>query len=469
MTVQARAEKIANAVLGAGGRLYMVGGGVRDLILGATPKDYDFLVTGVPLIILTAALEKIPDAKVDAVGKSFGVLKVTIEGETFDVALPRTERSTGTGHSDFEINSDPDLSVEEDLARRDFTMNAIAVEVPTGIRIDPFGGQSDIEQRRIRAVGVPAERFGEDPLRMLRAIRFSSKLDFMIEPRTIEGIMANAPLLQPTPEHVGVAKERVAEEMSRLLMGQSGAAVLRALMRMVHFGLMQYVIPEFMPSVGFEQKNHHHIYTVDQHVFKAVEHAVNRGASLRARWAVLLHDIAKPSCFKLDEKGGGHFYEHEEKGAVMATEILTRLKFSNDFVMGVSKIVAEHLRPQSDSTDRVLRRYVARMGELSEDGMMCREADLFAHAPQHSATAEAVFVDFRQRIAGFKEITGFNESKLALRGDVIAKEFGFKGREIGDAKKMATSAVVEGLVANEEAALLAWLKAHAVAHIEQSR
>jgi tRNA nucleotidyltransferase (CCA-adding enzyme) len=447
--MEARVQKILEAVRQAGGRVYAVGGAVRDQFLNVPAKDTDLLVTGVPVERL---MEVLP-GRVDAVGKSFGVLKVSIDGEIIDVALPRTERSTGVGHRDFVVTADPSLPVEADLARRDFTMNAIAVDLETGAVVDPFEGREDINDRVIRTVGRAAERFSEDPLRMLRAMRFVSKLRFGLHGELVGAVEAHASLIQT------VSAERIGEEMGRLLMGPKGSFVVRALRQMISTGLMQHVIPEFMLSVGFEQRNHHHFLTVENHVLMALEHAIERGATLRARWAVFLHDIAKPATFSLDEEGRGHFYDHEDKGAVMATEILGRLKLSNEMVEGVSKIVAEHLRPQTDSTDRVLRRYVARMGELTEDGITCREADLYAHKG-YQETAQAIFEGFRERIVALKEIQGFTQASLALRGDEIATEFQVVGKGIGELKKKATAAVIDGLVANERAALLAWLRAN---------
>lgn len=470
MTTETRAEKIAIAVCQTAGKIYLVGGGVRDAFLGLQPKDYDFLVTGIHVAKLTSILAAIPGARVDAVGKSFGVLKVTLKGErmvcpqgepgcgcqdeadvTFDVALPRTERSTGTGHKDFEVNCDPNLSVEEDLARRDFTMNAVARELGSGIVVDPFGGQEDIRDRVIRTVGNASERFTEDPLRMLRAMRFVSKLRFALHAELAAAIEQHASLLKT------VSSERIGEEMSRLLMGSEGAYVVRALRQMIQTGLMGYVIPEFMASVGFEQQNHHHHLTVSDHVLMALEHAIDRGASLRARWAVFLHDIAKPATFSVDAEGNGHFFRHEDLGAEVAKAILSRLKFSTDFAEGVSKIVAEHLRPQTDSTDKVLRRYLAHMGELTEDGLMCREADLYAHLG-YQGTAQSIFEGFRERISTLDSIRGFSEAQLALKGNEIVTEFQVSGKGIGELKKKAAAAVIDGLVLNEREPLLLWLR-----------
>jgi tRNA nucleotidyltransferase/poly(A) polymerase len=446
MAVTENVDTVVRAVHEAGGEVFFVGGAVRDSFMHLPSKDMDLLVR---LLSVERLMEVLP-GRVDAVGKSFGVLKVTVNGETIDVALPRTERSTGTGHGDFAVHSDPFLPVEQDLARRDFTMNAIAINAVTAQVVDPFNGMRAIAERRVEAVGNATERFTEDPLRMFRAIRFAARLGFFMSEEVSAGIETCAPLAAT------VAKERIAEEVSRTLMSDNGEQVRGAILRMRRFGIMEYVIPEWAASVGFKQHNPHHFLNVEGHVLCALEYAVNRGASLRARWAVLLHDIAKPATFTMGENGHGHFYGHEDVGEKMASEILHRLKFSEDFCRGVSKIVREHLRPQQGSSDRVLRRYVAAMGELTEDGLMCREADNFAHVG--GGTAREVMDEFRSRIATMNSISGFTEAKLALRGDVIAAEMGVSGRAIGELKKAAAAAVVDGTVENEPNALMAFLK-----------
>jgi tRNA nucleotidyltransferase (CCA-adding enzyme) len=436
---------IAVVVHNAFGGAHFVGGAVRDAFLGLEPKDRDLLVTGLSVQRLVEVFEGV-GMKVDAVGKSFGVLKVTVEGETIDVALPRTERSTGTGHRDFVITANPGLPIEEDLARRDFTVNAMAIDASTGELHDPFQGLIHLRVGSLVAVGDALARFGEDPLRMLRAVRFQAKLGFDLAPSTIAGIKRSAHLLST------VAAERVFEEMCRLLEARGAAKALRS---MILLGLMEHVIPEFVESVGFQQRNHHHDRTVDEHVLDALDYAISQGASLRCRWAVLLHDIAKPQSFTLDGEGHGHFYQHEDAGAVKASFILQRLKAPTDLCRDVAIIVAEHLRPAESATDRVLRRYTATLGELTEDALMCRESDLYAHANAGARVAEVQ--SYRERLKSLSVVKGFTQNDLALRGDEIATRYGVSGAGIGRLKKQAAAAVIDGLVLNEREALLQYL------------
>lgn len=441
-------QLITDTLFVAGADVYFVGGCVRDAFMKIEPKDRDLLVTNMTVERIIELLT--PIAKIDLVGASFGVLKVTLAGETVDVALPRTERSFGAGHRDFEIVADPKLSVQHDLIRRDFTMNAIAMHAVTGRFVDPLGGQGNIKANLIVAVGDADTRFTEDPLRMLRAVRFAAKLGFTIETDTFDAIVRLHSLIGT------IAKERVYDEMCKILMVPDASHVADAIVNMHTTGILGEVIPEWGPCVGLDQRSNYHDLTVDNHVLKALRYAVDRGATLRARWAVLLHDIAKPMTFTLDEKGNGHFYKHEAHGAAIAMDILTTLRAPADMIAGVGKIVEEHLRPDVNATDRVLRRFVAEMGELTGDALMCREADVYAHI--HGEDAPHAFDKLRERINGFAEIQGFTEAKLALNGHDIAALFGVKGRDIGKLKKIATDAVVEGLVKNEHDAIMSFLQ-----------
>jgi tRNA nucleotidyltransferase (CCA-adding enzyme) len=419
------------------GTVYYVGGAVRDHFLDRTPKDVDLLVCGVPF----SEFEKFVPGRLDFVGAAFGIMKVTLFGETIDVAIPRTEMSFGAGHRDFDVVANPNLPIEHDLARRDFTMNAIAIDAETGSICDPFGGVADINMKCIACVGNADERFKEDPLRMLRAVRFSTVPGFYTDKLTSDSIDRNAELINTC------SSERIYEEFSRILMTDN------ELRHNADFqSVLLAVIPEFRKSFRFEQKNKYHIYTVAEHVFEALDHAIRNKSSLRTRWAVLLHDIAKPTTFTIDENGQGHFYGHEEKGAVIAREILTRLKAPSDMIESVEKMIKEHLRPPHEASDRVLRRFIAEMGELTEDALMLRECDLWAHAEGKERIKE--ILDYRERIKGISEVQGFNESKLALNGHDIFALFGIKGKGIGELKKNLASKVIDGIVPNEKEALV---------------
>ena len=466
MTEAELLEEIVRAVIGRGGVAYLVGGGVRDGLLGFPVKDTDVLVAGIGFEDLVAGLSVF--ARVDAVGASFGVLKVSSEDATIDVALPRTERSTGVGHKDFEVSFDPQLNLDADLARRDFTVNAIAKRLPDGLIHDPFGGRRDLERRVLRAVGDASQRFREDPLRMLRAARFVAKLDFQIAPETFFAMTLSADLI------ASVAPERVQTELLGLLEASHADGVHRALRILRDSGLLGWIIPEFQASIGFDQQNPHHQFTLDEHVFRAVRYAVSSGAALNARLALLLHDIGKPMTQSFGDDGKiasvvpgasgkiAHYYGHEVEGAHVARAILERLKFPVQTLESTVRIVRQHMRPPRVSSDKVLRRWVNDLGDDWTAALECREADLSAHVLPEGFDPPAWARTVRERCEAFgPAIATFDERALALSGREIMLAFGLEpGPELGRLKKLAAQAVVDGELENQSDQILAWLKAH---------
>ncbi len=443
--------RLLKTVQAQAGEVYLVGGAVRDALLGQPSKDADYLVTGVPFPALRTALETW--ARVDIVGASFGVLKLTWNGETVDVALPRTERSTGVHHRDFEVSYDPTLPVETDLARRDFTVNALARRLSDGALIDPFNGWRDLEGRVLRAVGDASERFTEDPLRMLRLARFMAKLRFSLEEATARAVRELAHLVG------SVAAERVQIELWGLLAARSADGVLSALRFLRDTGLLAVVIPEFAVCIGFQQHNPHHHLTLDEHIFQAVQNAVSRGSRPVSRLALLLHDIGKPATQSFGADGVAHYYHHEARGADLARLILERLKFSNETVDDVVELVANHMRPPRDASIRTLRRFKRDLDDRWRDALEVRLADRLAHAPE-AFDAVAEHERFVQTLEGLPdELEGFTEQQLAVSGGELMQVFNLpSGRAIGELKTRATQAVVDGELENERGAILEWLR-----------
>jgi tRNA nucleotidyltransferase (CCA-adding enzyme) len=443
---------LLDAVQRAGGSLYLVGGAVRDALLGRGGKDADYLVTGVALERLTSSLE--PLMRVDLVGASFGVLKVTLEGETVDVALPRTERSTGAHHREFAVTSDPSLPIEADLARRDFTVNAIAKNVATGNLVDPFGGLADLENRVLRAVGDPIDRFTEDPLRMLRLARFVAKLGFTVEPATLEATRELAHLVGT------VAPERIQWELRGLLESPFPDGILTALRLLRDTGLLTVILPEFAPCIGYDQRNPHHHLTLEEHIFQAVMHGAENNASSLARLALLLHDLGKPATQEIDERGVAHYIHHEARGAEVARGILERLRFSSEWTHSVVALVANHMRPPRDASSRALRRFKRDLGALWRDALEVRLADRLAHVLHGEQPLE----DFKRLSAELEALPvaleGFEERDLALSGGELMQLLDLPpGPMVGQWKRRAAQAVVDGELENDPAAILAWVRA----------
>ncbi len=444
-------REIATVVTQAGGEAFLIGGAVRDALLGFSSKDEDVLVTGVPWSVLEKVLASV--GRVDAVGASFGVLKVARDGLVIDVALPRTERSTGIGHRDFTVTYDPHLPLEADLARRDFTVNAMAKRISDGVLIDPFSGMQDLDHRVLRAVGNPQERFTEDPLRMLRAARFVAKLDFVLKPETFAALKLEADRIKT------VSPERIQTELWGVLAAPHPTGVLRALEMLRDTGLLARTIPELEPSFGFDQQNPHHHLLLDAHVFEAIRYAVEHSAPTITRLALLLHDVSKPETQSFDDTGIAHYYRHEDIGAAKAKTILERLKFPGDVIESVTKIIFEHMRPPRKPSTKSLRRWLNTLGSDWQAALACREADLAAHVREPGFEPRAWAQNILEQCQNIpQEVVTFDERNLKITGTKLMKEFNLPpGPALGELKKRATRAVIDGEIENEESAILEWL------------
>ena len=360
-------EKTVEDIL-ARGRVFEVGGAVRDRFLmpDMKVKDRDYLVTGVAYDDLTEVLRN--HGRVDLVGRSFGVIKYTEfrsgQPHTFDITLPRTEHSTGTGHKDFEVKYDPDLPIEQDLIRRDFTINAMAIALDNDELVDPLGGLTDLRNRSLRMTSPTS--FEEDPLRMLRAVQFAARFEFSIEPATFEAIRRHSAAIAT------VSAERIAEELTKLLtLAQRPSEGFRL---MQSSGLLAEILPEFEACVGVEQPGGFHRYDVFEHTLRTVDAC---GPSLRLRLAALMHDINKPQTRRLVDRGAT-FYGHEHLGAETAHAILLRLRFPKDLAADVARLVDRHMFTTA-VTDKGLRRLVRRVGvDLIFDLLDLRRADVVA-------------------------------------------------------------------------------------------
>lgn len=346
----------------AGYEAYIVGGCVRDLLLGKKPKDWDITTNAKPEEIQRV----FPDSFYE---NQFGTVGVKTESE--DQSLKVIEITTYRIESAYSDKRHPDevkftSSIEEDLRRRDFTINTLAMD-KNGELKDLFGGQDDIKNKKIRAVGEPNERFNEDALRLMRAVRLASELNFEIEEKTLESIQKNAGALQM------IAKERIRDELEKLINSDQPAKGLKI---MRETGLLKFVMPELLEGYGVGQ-NKHHIYNVWEHNLNALKYAADKKYSFVVRMASLLHDVGKPRS-KRGEGPDSTFYGHEVIGARMAAEILSRLRFSKDISEKIVKLVRYHLFYYNvgEVTESSVRRLLAKVGpENIEDLIKVREAD----------------------------------------------------------------------------------------------
>ncbi|OGZ44371.1 MAG: hypothetical protein A3J55_03610 [Candidatus Ryanbacteria bacterium RIFCSPHIGHO2_02_FULL_45_17b] len=363
MKIPKEIHEIGGVLQNAGFEAYAVGGCVRDLLIERAPADWDITTNASPEDIQRLFQNSFYENK-------FGT--VTVVTESKKDSLKHVEITPYRADVSYSDKRHPDevsfvRNIEEDLKRRDFTVNAIAIHLKELQVVDLFGGQEDSKEKLIRAVGNADERFKEDALRLLRAARLATQLDFDIEPITASAIAKNAGLLR------FVAVERVRDELSKLLasdMPDRGFEILRQLQ------LLPFVLKELAEGVGVGQ-NKHHIYSVWEHNLRAVQYAAEKKWSLEVRMAALLHDVAKPRCKKGDGPDST-FYGHDVVGARMAMEILGRLKYPKQFIEKVAKLVRYHLFYYNvdEVTESSVRRLIARVGlEDMEDLIQVRICD----------------------------------------------------------------------------------------------
>lgn len=395
------------------GRIYEVGGCVRDALLhrDLKSKDRDYLVCGITFDRLKKILRR--HGHIDMVGRSFGVIKFRPYSDsgdispTYDISLPRREKSTGSAHTDFDVDFDATMKVEDDLIRRDFSINAIALDLETNQIIDPHGGRDDLAGKTIRMVSKNS--FPEDPLRMMRAIQFAARFEFDIEPTTYRAMVDSVDLIKT------VSPERIAEELNKMLTQAKKPSIGLQLMQAT--GLMNIIIPEMIPAVGCEQPGGYHAFDVFGHTLRIVDACP---PILHLRLAAFFHDITKPRHKRLTETGAS-FYNHEITGAEVARKVLKRLRYSNEIIRDVSVLVERHMFT-SEVGPKGLRRFIRKVGQrLIPDLLDLRRADVIAQGKGGSTEdidrMEKAIQDEIDRKAPF------SRSDLAINGNIIRKQF----------------------------------------------
>ena len=409
---------------------YAVGGCVRDALLGLTPHDYDLCTDALPAD--TQAV--FADRTLVLAGEKHGTIGVVTDGGVVEITTFRTE-------GDYSDNRHPGWvkfvkTIEGDLSRRDFTVNAMAWSPKWGLA-DPFGGQQDLKDHILRAVGNADERFTEDALRILRGVRFAVRFGLIPEEKTLQAMFSHAPLLE------NIARERVFEELCKLLPLVNAEDILR------FAPILTQVIPELAPTVGFEQHNAHHIYDVFTHIAH-VTGTVPPELSLR--WAALLHDIGKVATFTMGEDGQGHFYGHDRVGAHMADELLHRLKAPNALREEVVFLIAHHMmRPEPDR--KLLRRWLSKWGpERLQKLLILQQADRGSKGGKN----EPISFDEISKILDelIQENSCLTLRDLSVNGHDLMV-LGLSGKAIGDCLNSLLAQVLDEELPNEKAALLA--------------
>lgn len=411
---------------------YLVGGAVRDILMKNSPKDYDIACSSFP----SETLKTFSGFKTFETGISYGTITVIIDSVPIEITTYRKDGKYKNNRKPETVNFSKNIT--DDLSRRDFTINALAFSPYNGF-IDLFGGLNDIDKKIIRAIGTPNERFKEDALRILRALRFSSQLGFTIEENTRNALFKNKNLL------LNISVERIREEFNRILTGKNAAFVLSE-----YKEIIAVFIPEISHSFDFDQKSKHHIYDVYTHTLKALETTT---PDLIIRLSVFLHDIAKPLCYTTDSSGFRHYKGHPEKGAELAKNILKRFKYDNKTTKAVVSLIKYH-DTEIFPTKPKIKKFLFILGEeLLNKLFLIKLADCNGK-PNHGGKRydEAIAAKtLMQQIISDREC--YSLKSLKLSGNDLIKE-NIKRKNIGKILNMTLMQVIEEKITNEKSALL---------------
>lgn len=421
ITVSYGAQQILKTLENAGFKAYIVGGAVRDSIMGITPSDYDIATNAKPYQV-----KAIFPRTIDT-GLKHGTVTVVENKTGFEVTTFRTEGVYNDMRHPESVEYIDDI--ETDLRRRDFTVNAMAYSLKYGF-LDCFGGVSDIQKKLIRCVGNSEQRFKEDALRMLRCIRFAACLGFEIDKEAENAIKKCAVLIK------NVSGERILSELNKILLSDNPGKI-RLLYKT---GLMQYILPGLYTCFFTEQNNKYHIYNVGEHIIASVE---NTPKDLILRWAALLHDIGKPACRSCDANGIYHFYGHHRESMKMADDLLHRLRMDRDSIHDILVLIENH-DVHMDSAPTAVKRMLARTGEpLFFKLLQLQEADNMAKNPLYISDRIAKIKMAGERAQQIiAEGQPYTVSQLQINGRDLIK-LGYKaGREIGDTLKFLLDEVL---------------------------
>ncbi|MDW8800519.1 HD domain-containing protein [Clostridium sp. A1-XYC3] len=418
---------IIDTLKGEGYKGYIVGGCVRDSLLKKHPKDWDITTDSLPE--KTMEIFKARGFRVVETGLKHGTVTIVINKIGYEVTTFRIEG----GYSD---NRHPDYvsyttSIKEDLSRRDFTVNAMAYNEDSGL-IDYFGGTEDLNNKIIKTVGKAEDRFNEDALRMLRAVRFSSQLGFQLDTKDLFiSIKRNAELIK------NISQERIREELSKILVSDEPVDGIIALKES---GLLQYIIPELNPTIDFEQHNKHHDKDVFNHTLAVLDNVPNK---LELRLAALLHDIGKPKCFTIGEDKQGHFYGHNEVSAQISRKVLKRLRFDNKTINKVSLLVFEHMSKFDKIKLPAIKRFINRVGEENlEDLFQLQIADVKGSAKRSQDTSK--ILDLREKCEIIlNEKQPLTIKDLAVNGGDLMNLGIKEGKEVGTTLNMLLEKILE--------------------------
>lgn len=441
MDIPAPVGQILQRLRDRGFAAYAVGGCVRDILLGRTPGDWDICTSALP----EETEACFSDLRVIETGLKHGTVTVLLEGAPYEITTFRRD-------GDYLDHRRPGQvvfvsSLEEDLRRRDFTINAMAVGLE-GAVVDLFGGRADLEKRVIRCVGDPEQRFREDALRILRGLRLASQLVFSLDPDTAAAMERCKDLLAL------ISGERIYGEMTRLLVGPGAAEILEQ-----YGNILTGAFPELLPAMGFLQRNPCHHRDVWGHTVEAIGYSERDPV---IRWALLLHDLGKPDCFTVDEKGTGHFYGHPRRSEELARQILARLRPDKHTAEAICNLVRHH-DDGAPVERRAVRRWIGRYGpERLEQLLEVKRADSLAHAdtPRTRQRYEAVLAFRALTEQVLAEENCFQVKDLAVSGRDLLAAGAATGPEVGRLLSLLLEDVLEDRCENRREALLERLKGY---------
>ena len=433
---------------------YLVGGCVRDLMLNPSKDaiDVDIMVEGDGIAFAKILAQKINVPKIVPF-KKFATAKIPYKEFEIEVASARLEKYDKSSRSPSEVTLS---NIQDDLLRRDFTVNAMAVslnEQNFGEFFDPFNGMEDLNNKILNTPLDPDTTFSDDPLRMIRAAYFASKLSLSIEKNCLESIKDNAKRISI------VSQERITNELFKILGTKKPSIGLDILQQS---GLMTFVFPEISVMYGLDQSNEYHHKDIFYHTLEVVDNAAQLSDKLDLRLAALVHDIAKPKTRRLSKSKGYTFYGHDDVGARMLKGISTNMKFSNSTRDYITKLTSLHLRPISlakkDVTDSAIRRLIVDAGEEIDDLMKLCRADITTKNPKNITKYLGNFDRVEKRMNEVIEIDELKAFQSPVRGDEIMKMFDLPpGKEVGKIKTMVEDAIINGEIKNDYSSAMSFL------------